>query len=122
MTTTTKPAEIQAKLDAAIAALAPSHRNLFVHSLMSIGTGHRPDIPIDELPEPVQEALGLYGALSTAQAIEHFQIEEKQRQDAPLIATATELLKTLIAANPGTNPKDWAAQALAAAHVIHGEG
>lgn len=119
MTTTTKPADIQAKLDAAIAAFAPSHRHLYINTLMSIVTGQRPEIAPEDLSEPVQAALGMYGALAMAHKVEHFQIEERQRQDAPLIATATELLKSLIVANPGMDPKDLAAQAMAAAHTLH---
>jgi hypothetical protein len=119
MATLTAASEIQAKLNAAIAALLPSHRHLYINTLMSIVTGQRPEMPPEELPEPVQEALGMYGALAMAHKIEHFQIEEKQRQESPVVATATELLKSLIAANPGTDPKNLAAQALAAARKLH---
>jgi hypothetical protein len=119
MTTTTKPAEIQAKLDAAIAALEPDHKHLYINSLMSLLDGQRINTSKPELPEPVQEALCLRGELIRARYLEHRQIEEKQRQESPVVATATELLKTLIAANPGTDPKNLAAQALAAARKLH---
>jgi hypothetical protein len=119
MTTTTKPAEIQAKLATAIAALLPSHRQLYIRTLMAVISGRRPETLPDDLPEPVQKALEMSATLTLARQREYQQIEDKQRQDSPLVATATELLKALIAANPGTDPKNLAAQALAAARKLH---
>jgi hypothetical protein len=119
MATLTAASEIQAKLNAAIAALAPEHRCLYINSLMSValalpGNGH-----FGELPHPVKEALRLYREREAVIHTEHQQIEEKQRQESPLVATATEILTALIAANPGTNAKYLAADALAAARKLH---
>jgi hypothetical protein len=119
MTTTTALSEIQTRLDAAIVALSPIHRHLYISSLMLVTPILPPGVNSSELPYQVKEALRLYREREAAIQAERQQIEEKQRQDSPLIATATEILTALIAANPGTDPKNLAADALAAARKLH---
>jgi hypothetical protein len=119
MATLTAASEIQAKLDAAIAALSPIHRHLYISSLMLVTPILPPGVNPSELPYQVKEALRLYREREAAIHTEHQQIEEKQRQESPLVATATEILTALIAANPGTNAKYLAADALAAARKLH---
>jgi hypothetical protein len=121
MTTTTALSEIQTRLDAAIAALSPSHRHLYISSLILAAPILPPGVNSSGLPYQVKEALRLYREREAAIHAEIQQIEEKQRQESPLVATATEILTALIAANPDTNAKYLAADALAAARELHSQ-
>jgi hypothetical protein len=118
MTTTTKPAEIQAKLDAATNALNDNHRRLYEEVLTNALTGKNNPMRLQDLPRPVIEALCLCVDLKWAIDASN-EAEEKQRQESPLVATATEILTALIAANPDTDAKYLAADALAAARKLH---
>jgi hypothetical protein len=82
MATLTAASEIQAKLNAAIAALSPSHRHLYISSLMLVSPILPPGVNSSELPYQVKEALRLYREREAVIHTERQQIEEKQRQSS----------------------------------------
>lgn len=100
--------------------LSPEHKTILAKALTGMMVGEFPNP--DGLPQPVREAITLFGVMKLEQIATQRSLENKQARDQSIKDMAVQLLGQLIQARPNANVSYLVSEAMAAAQKLHDMG
>lgn len=112
--------DMESKFRELLQELNPEDQSLLAKTLMRVMAGEKPDP--HELPEPVQVACAVFGAMQLGLYADQQEVKEKRKRDQPILELAERLLTQMIQANPNARVADLAEDAMQAAQKLHSMG